>query len=626
MTFKPTWALGLMLILAAVSCGKDDPATGGSGALSVQASLPSGSLKAGWTAADQVRCFITADGKQTTVTLSSSGAGTVTTLTTDKAAAGSEYRFFYPANKAILGLPSAVFGSIPSRQTAVVGGVADDAFIAVAYTGDPKQTVTFQPVTSYLKFSLSGAGAAAVDRIEFTATNGEILVGDIRVVGMEGASMTVHSDGSRGKVTPTSTVVLSGPFSAGADYYVSVLPGTVGGIDLSLVDAEGRAQNYTVSRSVDLERGRAADLGAVPVGAFTGSSDFAPRFRFTRSGIKPIVFVFMADGFTESERETYTAAAQASIDHIFSVQPYKGLKEYFSAYVCWTPSTASGLGARWGTTASSASMMQTYGQDGRNKIYDYVAERCPEVLEGATPLDNVGIFMLCNADKYIRPVCDWETSGRFVTPVGIKPNTSSGYSRWCFGGSWKNYEFRDGVRHDMTAEELTALGYTSSGTRQGDYRDECLHEGAGHGFGRLMDEYWTEGSRPSASTPSGIQYYYNMTFPTGLNVSASATDAPWKHLDALRDELVAKDARYAKIGTYEGAYGYETGVWRAEQVTAMMDNRPYFSTWQRALIYQRLMRSSGEDIAFNAGKTEDLKRYLDLDLQFEGAYDRLRDQ
>ena len=47
--------------------------------------------------------------------------------------------------------------------------------------------------------------------------------------------------------------------------------------------------------------------------------------------------------------------------------------------------------------------------------------------------------------------------------------------------------------HVLTDAELTELGYARFGSTwavDGDYRNECLHEGLGHGFTRLMDEYW----------------------------------------------------------------------------------------------------------------------------------------
>ena len=231
--------------------------------------------------------------------------------------------------------------------------------------------------------------------------------------------------------------------------------------------------------------------------------------------------------------------------------------------------------------------------------------------------------MLNNNTAYIRPVCDWEASGRFVTPVGLIPNLSSGYSQWCFGGTWQNWEYRNGVQTTLTASELQALGYASNGRLDGDFRNECLHEGGGHGIGRLGDEYWTTSTTTNFT---GLDYYHKLAIPTMLNLSASGTDVSWAVLDGMRDELISKDSRYERLGTWEGGYGYCTGIWRAEHVSVMMDNRPYFSTWERALIYMRIMRSTGENPQFDARNESDLRKFLEFDLANEGIKDPLRDK
>ena len=40
-------------------------------------------------------------------------------------------------------------------------------------------------------------------------------------------------------------------------------------------------------------------------------------------------------------------------------------------------------------------------------------------------------------------------------------------------------------------------------------------------------------------------------------------------------------------------------VWRSEKVSGMIDNRPYFSAWQRYLIVQRIMTLTGDADAFS---------------------------
>ena len=618
----------LFLALAAgallTACQKDPVPGDTLSDFSVDVTLPSGALKGSWSASDKI-LLVSQEGSLAppVKTLSTSGGAK---FSAPAVTAASDYWLLYPASSYIVASSQSIYAMVPDQQKAVAGGVDDAAYLMAGAAKSASAGVALSPVTALLKFRLSGEAASTVTEISFTGSS--FLTGDAKITGW-GGSPSLTSDATRDRMGQLTGVSLKGAFQAGTDYYVSVIPGSQSSLDIVLSDADRRTQQQTVSRTLTLQGGAVADLGTLAVEDFAGSGDFAPRFKATKEGIKPYVFVFMSDGFTEAQRDAYTKAAGDAIDYLFSVQPFKGLKEYFSAYVCWTPAETAGVGTRWNTTYSgtgTSAMMKTYGQSGRNAIYAYVAERCPEVLDKKTPLENVGIFMLNNNTSYIRPVCDWESSGRFVTPVGLVPNTSSGYSQWCYGGTWQNYDYRDGVKHTLTGDELTALGYATNGRRNGDYREECLHEGFGHGFCRLLDEYWSSGYSGTSETASTIGSYHNMTHPTGLNVSASKENAPWKVLDGLKADLVSKDARYERIGTYEGAFGYETNVYRAEQVSVMMDNRPYFSTWERALMYQRLMRASGENPSFNATKAEDLRKYLELDVTFGGIVDPTRDK
>ncbi len=83
--------------------------------------------------------------------------------------------------------------------------------------------------------------------------------------------------------------------------------------------------------------------------------------------------------------------------------------------------------------------------------------------------------------------------------------------------------------------------------------------------------------------------------PFGKNLAHDPTAAPWKSdlLDYPLATLVEKDANYGRIGAFQGGGTYMYGRWRSEMISCMIDNRFYFSTWQRMLIVQRIMTLSG---------------------------------
>ena len=75
---------------------------------------------------------------------------------------------------------------------------------------------------------------------------------------------------------------------------------------------------------------------------------------------------------------------------------------------------------------------------------------------------------------------------------------------------------------------------------------------------------------------------------------------PWQ-ADLLnnRDALIARDARYSRIGRFQGGGEMILNRWRSEKISCMIDNRQYFSTWQRELIVKRIMSLAGESFSLS---------------------------
>jgi hypothetical protein len=134
------------------------------------------------------------------------------------------------------------------------------------------------------------------------------------------------------------------------------------------------------------------------------------------------------------------------------------------------------------------------------------------------------------------------------------------------------------------------------GSSIGDWRNTIIHEFGGHAFGRLADEYWS--NTMLTYTNSNVSGH-SWPVPFGLNVGNNPTAVPWKGilLDNLAN-LVSRDSRYGRIGTFQGGDTYTFGRWRSEKVSCMIDNRMYFSAWQRYLIVQRIFTLSGDLASF----------------------------
>ena len=66
-----------------------------------------------------------------------------------------------------------------------------------------------------------------------------------------------------------------------------------------------------------------------------------------------------------------------------------------------------------------------------------------------------------------------------------------------------------------------------------------------------------------------------------------------------RDALIARDARYSRIGRFQGGDEMIMNRWRSEKISCMIDNRQYFSAWQRELIVKRIMSLAGESFSLS---------------------------
>ena len=431
----------------------------------------------------------------------------------------------------------------------------------------------------------------------------------------------------------------------------AVVPGAKDvSIQLSLENSAGTVHTQEVE-GISLSAGQVADLGTVYLGnSLMGDSDIFPIMKASK-GKRPVVLMFIPDGFVEgsgeNSREEYVKACREGAAYLFNVEPLKSLKDYFTVYVSWKAAEEAGPGKTFGTSLGLW-YQNYYGltREARNGVCSFAQELCPEIQDGTIQPSQLGMFLLVNGRQNYGAVCEWSETdpvneGRFVAVLdypgdylwgsgyldpGVVPavwggNTSAG------GLEARTDENGNTYSYTLTEADYRELGYVKyNGTTWGcltTWKNTLLHEGIGHGLGRMLDEYWFSTTPYTGKDIPG----HRMNPPQGLNLSASAVDYPWKNLMSLKDELVQKDPRYARIDLFQGGYvQYFSGVWRAERTCNLNDMRPYFSTWDRALLYQRVMQLSGEREDFDVvNNLDDLLRFLEADLAGNGNYDPLRD-
>ena len=332
-------------------------------------------------------------------------------------------------------------------------------------------------------------------------------------------------------------------------------------------------------------------------------------------GNKPLDICVIPEGFTEAELDQFVSLASEGMDFLFATEPFKTYKDYFNVYFLKVASQESGasitdgsgnittqkqtyFNARWGESSYSDMTAD------KDVVYNFVSANCPEIVNGALTIKDVPILMIINDTRY-GGICHSVSDGR---GFGMVPYTYSGGTlSWNFNStvasqnepvpSGSNYN--DYVGH-LSSDELNSLGKSI-----GSWKNTLVHEFGGHCFARLMDEYWYTNYYTSQNTISN----HTWPVPFGLNISGYYDSVPWDELLSNQSSLVSRDANYGRIGKFQGAQVSIFNRWRSEMVSCMIDNRTYFSTWQRILIVKKIMEKAGMafsmDSFFNKDVTVD---------------------
>lgn len=274
---------------------------------------------------------------------------------------------------------------------------------------------------------------------------------------------------------------------------------------------------------------------------------------------KPIHLIFMGDGFIEEDYEeggAFDQAVETAVDAFFSVEPYPTYKDYFRISTIAVYSQERGATVKKDMSTVRAQERNTaFGAtlEGGNstgtscnydKVFSY-ALKVPGMSESA--LDNTTVFLLINVDAYAG-TCAMYASGRSVS--------------------------------------MCPMGKDS-------FRPVVSHEGGGHGFGRLLDEYRNNDAQLPAQMKDELNYWrgYDPYYGYNIDVTGDRSQVHWAHYFNRQG--------YEAVDMFEGGYLYTRGVWRPEEISCMHDNRSYYNAPSREAIVRRIMKASGKTFTMN---------------------------
>ena len=493
----------------------------------------------------------------------------------------------------------------PTVQTATPGSVAEGANLSYAHPANLSEKLGFTNLVSIIKFRLEGTQASAVTSVTFRGMNN--LAGTYILYYRDGRPQILTNVEVSGK-SKSRTVTLQGTFAAGQDYYIAITPSRQEAFSMIFANADGETTTLTSTTEMKFNRSQINDFGTITINGFTDTPGMAPIQYMSASvpGVKPVSLVVVPDGYTADELDDYEMQAKAAMGALFNTEPFKSYRDYFNVWILKVASNESGanitdgqgnitipvdcyFGSKWGATTYS-DLSADY-----EKVFTFAEENCPDLMNDSHTLAEVPVLVIINDTRYGGIAHTWSNGYTYC-----QVPTTAGLLGWSYPS--RKARTDDLIENPSLENDLIDTPATEKaevGSNTGTWLNTTVHEFGGHSFARLADEYWYDSSFKSDHTVNGQTW----PVPFSLNISADPTNPVWKDvlLDSygvVRAELQAKSPLYAqRIGVFQGAEVSPFNRWRSERISCMIDNRFYFSAYQRYLIVQRIHTLAGDYIS-----------------------------
>lgn len=256
----------------------------------------------------------------------------------------------------------------------------------------------------------------------------------------------------------------------------------------------------------------------------------------------------------------YIEEMKEQMEHLFSCEPYKTYRDYF-------------------TVSTAIAVSPEHGISGRTRFQ-------PE-----NPWEGKDEVVWRYAKTYGEGITD-ERAGQ--TTIIVLYNS--------------NYL---GDNHSSLRDDGRTISYLgkSTDTYPFEQRSFVLREVGGVAFGHLGVEginhftFLKSCQCPDCNGWSNYTHAKSLGWYENISVSGKMNDVPWGHL--------IFDERYAQqVDVYEGGYNHARGVYRSENMSIMGSLFiPYFNAISRQSIVKRILEYSGEGYTFEKFAAKDKREY-----------------
>lgn len=277
------------------------------------------------------------------------------------------------------------------------------------------------------------------------------------------------------------------------------------------------------------------------------SSDYSQDGQVTRIHSatvgKGIDVVFVGDAFADKDQDLFNKYVKLGKEAFFTEEPFRSTKNRFNIYRIGSVSKNGIITQEGGDTKFSAQFGDgTYISGDHDAVFRFVQDKMPSVN-----LKKTIVFVIVNKAKYA-------------------------------GTCWM---FSDNK----------AVCYVPLCRNENEYAQTLRHEGCGHGFGKLADEYFYDSmGRIPDDEVSELKKWKGFAY--GFHENVDLTSDP----NTILWSKFISDSRYSgKVDVYEGGYTYPYGVYRPTDNSIMRYNTGGFNAPSREAIYKKIMKFSEGD-------------------------------
>ena len=274
------------------------------------------------------------------------------------------------------------------------------------------------------------------------------------------------------------------------------------------------------------------------------SSDYSQDGQVTRIHSatvgKGIDVVFVGDAFADKDQNLFNKYVELGKEAFFTEEPFRSTKDRFNIYRIGSVSKNGIIAQEGGDTKFSAQFGDgTYISGDHDAVFRFVKDKMPSVN-----LKKTIVFVIVNKAKYA-------------------------------GTCWMFSDNR-------------AVCYVPLCRNENEYAQTLRHEGCGHGFGKLADEYFYDSmGRIPDDEVSELKKWKGFAY--GFHENVDLTSDP----NTILWSKFISDSRYSgKVGVYEGGYTYPYGVYRPTDNSIMRHNTGGFNAPSREAIYKKIMKFS----------------------------------